>query len=142
MSSIDRGDHQDSQRKLIRIAVVDDNEDIVGLLGDVLKSAGYIPDLFTSSRDALLASTSMEYDVIITDLEMPDVSGIDLLGRVKQVFPLTQFIMITGYASVRSAAEAMHRGAISYLTKPLSSTQILAHVEKACLLYTSDAADE
>lgn len=131
MSGISQGDHQASEKRLIRIAVVDDNEDIVSLLGDVLRNAGYSPDLFTSSRDALLASTSMEYDVVITDLEMPDVSGIDLLWRVKQSFPLTQFIMITGYASVRSAAEAMHKGAISYLAKPLSSSQIIAHVEKA-----------
>jgi YesN/AraC family two-component response regulator len=68
---------------------------------------------------------------VITDLEMPEVTGIELLARVKQVFPLTQFIMITGYASVKSAAEAMHKGAVSYLTKPLTSTQIVAHVEKA-----------
>ncbi|MGQ9603065.1 MAG: response regulator [bacterium] len=131
MNGIDQGYQQSNERKLIRVAIVDDNEDIVSLLGDVLRNAGYSPDLFTSSTDALLASTSMEYDVIIADLEMPDVSGIDLLARVKQSFPLTQFIMITGYASVKSAAETMHRGAISYLTKPLSSAQILAHVEKA-----------
>ncbi len=120
-----------NDKELVRIAIVDDNEDIVGLLGEVLQAADYAPDLFTDARDALLASTSMEYDVIITDLEMPEVTGIELLTRVKEVFPLTQFIMITGYASVRSAAEAMHRGAVSYLTKPLTSSQVLAHVEKA-----------
>lgn len=118
-------------KELVRIAIVDDNEDIVCLLGEVLQNADYSPDLFTDPKDALLASTSMEYDIIITDLEMPDVSGIELLTRVKEIFPLTQFIMITGYASVKSAAEAMHRGAVSYLTKPLTSTQIIAHVEKA-----------
>jgi FixJ family two-component response regulator len=119
------------EKRSIRIAVVDDNEDIVELLGEVLKQSGYCSDLFTVSKDALLASTSQEYDIVITDLEMPEVSGIDLLARVKEVFPLTQFLMITGYASVKSAADAMHRGAISYLTKPLTSTQIMAHVEKA-----------
>jgi FixJ family two-component response regulator len=118
-------------QKLVRIAVVDDNEDIVSLLGEVLRHADYRPDLFTSSSDALLASTSQEYDVVITDLEMPDVSGISLLTQVKAVFPLTQFIMITGYASVKSAAEAMHKGAVSYLTKPLTSTQIRAHLGNA-----------
>jgi FixJ family two-component response regulator len=118
-------------KRLVRIAVVDDNEDIVGLLGEVLRHAGYEPDLFTSSSDALLAATSSEYDVVITDLEMPEVSGIELLSRIKDVFPLTQFLMITGYASVKSAADAVHKGAISYLTKPLTSTQIMAHVGKA-----------
>ncbi|MFH1312196.1 MAG: response regulator [Candidatus Eisenbacteria bacterium] len=120
-----------AEKKIIRIAVVDDNEDIVELLGEVLKQSDYSSDLFTVSKDALLASTSQEYDIVITDLEMPEVTGIELLARVKKVFPLTQFIMITGYASVKSAAEAMHRGAVSYLTKPLTSTQIMAHVEKA-----------
>ena len=117
--------------RLARIAVVDDNEDIVMLLGEVLKRAGYTPDLFSSSREALLAATSKEYDLVVCDLEMPEVGGIDLLSEVKNVFPLTQFIMITGYASVRSAVDAMHRGAVSYLSKPLTSTQIVAHVEKA-----------
>jgi FixJ family two-component response regulator len=125
-----RGGTSDGKR-LARIAIVDDNEDIVGLLGEVLQRAGYVADLFTRSSDALLAATSSEYDIIITDLEMPEVTGIDLLARVKAVFPLTQFLMITGYASVKSAADAMHKGAIAYLTKPLTSTQILAHVDKA-----------
>lgn len=118
-------------KRLARIAVVDDNEDIVVLLGEVLRRAGYGPDLFASSREALLAATSQEYDLVICDLEMPEVGGIALLGEVKDVFPMTEFMMITGYASVKSAVEAMHRGAVSYLTKPLTSTQIVAHVEKA-----------
>jgi len=120
-----------SQRRHARIAVVDDNEDIVTLLGDVLQRDQYVPDLYSSSREALMAATSKEYDLIICDLEMPEVTGISLLTEVKQAFPLTQFIMITGYASVKSAVEAMHRGAVSYLTKPLTSTQIVAHVENA-----------
>jgi len=117
--------------KQVRIAIVDDDEDILHLLGEVLKRGTYSPDLFAHSPDALVAATSQEYDLIITDLEMPEVSGMDLLAGVKQVFPLTQFIMITGYASVKSAADAMHEGAVSYLTKPLTSSQILAYVERA-----------
>jgi FixJ family two-component response regulator len=119
------------EKRHARIAVVDDNEDIVTLLGDVLKRGDYVPDLFWNSREALLAATSKEYDLVICDLEMPEVNGIRLLTEVKDAFHLTQFIMITGYASVKSAVDAMHRGAVSYLTKPLTSTQIMAHVEKA-----------
>jgi FixJ family two-component response regulator len=118
-------------KRSIRIAIVDDDDDIVDVLGEVLRRSGYEPDLYTNPRDAAVAATSQEYDVIISDLAMPGISGIDLLSQVKKTFPLTQFLMITGYASVKSAAEAMHRGAISYLTKPLTSTQILAHLEKA-----------
>ena len=119
------------ENTLVRIAVVDDDEDIVTLLGEVLKRAGYTPDLFTNSGDAVLAATSQEYDLVITDLEMPEVSGIELLTSVKRVFPLSECIMITGFASVKSAADAMHKGAHSYLTKPLTSTQIVAHVQSA-----------
>jgi FixJ family two-component response regulator len=126
----DRQAPKDS-RRFARVAVVDDNEDIVLLLGEVLKRSGYSPDLFSSSREALLAATSKEYDLVLCDLEMPEVAGIELLAKVKSTFPLTQFMMITGYASVKSAVEAMHCGAVSYLTKPLTSTQIIAHVEKA-----------
>jgi two-component system response regulator PilR (NtrC family) len=115
----------------IRIAVIDDDEDIVAVLGEVLKRAGYEPDLYSRSSDALLAATSQEYDLVISDLEMPEVSGSEILTSVKRVFPLTEVIMITGYASVKSAADAMHKGAHSYLSKPLTSTQIVAHVKKA-----------
>ncbi len=115
----------------IRIAVIDDDEDIVSILGEVLKRAGYTPDLYTRSGDALLATSSQEYDRVISDLEMPEVSGSEILTSVKRVFPLTEVIMITGYASVKSAADAMHKGAHSYLSKPLTSTQIIAHVKKA-----------
>ncbi len=115
----------------VRIAIVDDDEEILHLLGEVLKRGRYSPDLYAHSPDAMVAAKSQEYDLIITDLEMPEVSGIGLLGAVKEVFPLTQFIMITGYASVKSAADAMHKGAVSYLTKPLTSAQILAYVDKA-----------
>lgn len=115
----------------VRIAIVDDDEEILHLLGEVLKRGMYSPDLYAHAPDALVAAKSQEYDLIITDLEMPEVSGIGLLAGVKEVFPLTQFIMITGYASVKSAADAMHKGAVSYLTKPLTSSQILAYVKKA-----------
>ena len=117
--------------KPVRIAIVDDDEEILHLLGEVLKRGTYSPDLYAHSPDALVAARSQEYDLVITDLEMPEVSGIDLLAGVKEVFPLTQFIMITGYASVKSAADAMHKGAVSYLSKPLTSAQILAYVDKA-----------
>jgi len=117
--------------KHVRIAIVDDDEEILHLLGEVLKRGTFSPDLYAHSPDALVAATSQEYDLVITDLEMPGVSGIDLLAGVKEVFPLTQFVMITGYASVKSAADAMHKGAVSYLSKPLTSTQILAYVDKA-----------
>jgi FixJ family two-component response regulator len=129
VSTHDR-DHKGIE-KHVRIAIVDDDEEILHLLGEVLKRGTYAPDLFSHSPDALVAARSQEYDLVITDLEMPKVSGIELLTGVKQVFPLTQFIMITGYASVKSAAEAMHKGAVSYLTKPLTSAQILAYVDKA-----------
>ncbi|HVP58013.1 MAG TPA: response regulator [bacterium] len=127
----DSTDASPGGKQLARIAVVDDNEDVVTLLGEVLRRDDYIPDLFSSSREAMLAATSQEYDLIICDLQMPEVTGMDLLTKVKATFPRTEFIMITGYASVKSAVEAMHRGAVSYLAKPLTSTQIIAHVEKA-----------
>jgi len=124
-------DAPDAARRIARVAVVDDNEDIVTLLGEVLRRVGFDPDLFSSSHEALVTATSQEYDLVICDLEMPEVTGMDLLARVKATFPRTEFIMITGYASVKSAVDAMHQGAVSYLTKPLTSAQIVAHVEKA-----------
>lgn len=79
-------------------------------------------EIFTacSGREALNILNVNEFDLIILDIRMPDINGIDLLARVKKMMPETEVVMITAYASLETATKALRRGALDYLTKPFS----------------------
>lgn len=102
-----------------KILVVDDDSASVEAVVEVLEREGY--NLFTASggRKALETLAAEDIDVVITDEKMPDLSGIDLLKHIKDNYPYTQVIILTGYGSIDSAVEATRAGADGYLEKPI-----------------------
>ena len=102
-----------------KILVVDDDSASVEAVVEVLEREGY--DLLAASggREALEILTAENIDVVITDEKMPDLSGIDLLKHIKDNYPYTQVIILTGYGSIDSAVEATRAGADGYLEKPI-----------------------
>lgn len=102
-----------------KILVVDDDSASVEAVVEVLEREGY--DLFAASggREALGTLAVEDIDVVITDEKMPDLSGIDLLKHIKDNYPYTQVIILTGYGSIDSAVEATRAGADGYLEKPI-----------------------
>ena len=112
----------------IKILIVDDEPNSTILLRKVLEKRGYLPDTDNDSRAALEKIRSGDHDIIISDLQMPEVSGSDLL-KAKQEHTL--FIMITGYGSIDSAVESMKLGAFDYIGKPFNLDEFILKFEKA-----------
>jgi two-component system response regulator AtoC len=103
----------------VRLAIIED-EKVSGLrLQEHLAESGHPVDLFFEGNSFLNAFLASPYDLVITDLKLPDLSGMDILRRVKARHRDTEVVVITAYASIDSAIEAVRAGAFHYLTKPI-----------------------
>jgi len=114
-----------------KVLVVDDDLEMCGLISEVLKGEGLFA---TSIGDSLEASKILkreEFDVIVTDLKMKGLKGLDLLEEAKKVAPLTPVIIITAFGTVESAIKAMKMGAYDYITKPFQMDELILTVKKA-----------
>ena len=114
-----------------RILVVDDELNICHSCVKVLKKMDYMVDYALNGYDALKMVEAEPFDVILTDLKMSSLGGMEVLRRVKEAFPDTQVIVMTGYASVSSAVEVMKMGALDYLPKPFTPDELRAIVRQA-----------
>ncbi|HEV7302292.1 MAG TPA: sigma-54 dependent transcriptional regulator [Tepidisphaeraceae bacterium] len=113
-----------------RVLVVEDNETERRAISQLLKAEGYT--VFGSeSADKALSYLEENIDVVLSDLYMGDVSGIDLLQLWKKQRPETQFILVTGHSSVNSAVEAMKAGAFDYVTKPINLDELVLSIKRA-----------
>jgi len=113
-----------------RILVVEDEEDERRSLSAILKAEGF--QVFgAESADKALGYVEENIDVVLSDLHMGDVSGIDLLQLWKKRQPDTQFIVMTGHSSVNTAVEAIKAGAFDYITKPVNRDEIVLLIRRA-----------
>src|SRR3569623_933941 len=113
-----------------RVLVVEDHESERRAVMQILKSEGF--NVFgAENADKALGYVEENIDVVLTDLHMGDVSGIDLLNLRKQRKTDTQFILLTGHSSIPSAVEAMRSGAYDYLTKPINPDELVLLIKRA-----------
>jgi two-component system response regulator HydG len=114
-----------------RILVVDDSKDTLEVLQRNLTSQGY--QVFTAPgvAEAISILEGTPIDLVITDLKMPKVSGLDLVRHVRENYKDTEVMMITGYATIGGAVEAVKTGAEEYLPKPFTDEELVAAVERA-----------
>ncbi len=105
--------------KPLKILVVDDEPIALENIEHVLKKENYDVSIAPDGETALDLFNDYQYDLVVTDLKMGKISGIQLLERVKEISPNTQFIITTGYATVETAVDALKKGAAHYLPKPL-----------------------
>jgi two-component system, NtrC family, response regulator AtoC len=115
------------------ILVVDDDELMRTFITTVLREDGYLVDMAADGKTGLNKVKNRDFDLVITDLKMPDMNGVDLMQAGREAKPALPWIIITAYGSINNAVEAMKAGAVDYLTKPFKSPDELRHVIKRVL---------
>ncbi len=116
---------------MAKILVVDDERGMREFLNIMLQKEGYGVTSAGSGKEALEYISQKTFDIVITDIRMPDITGIDIIKTVKESTPETIVIMITAYASTETAVEAMKQGAYDYITKPFKIEEIKLIVRNA-----------
>jgi DNA-binding NtrC family response regulator len=118
-----------------KIIIVEDEESILSMLTEFLVSNGYEVDPFLESKKALIALKNNNYQVLITDMMMPKIDGLQLINFMQKEFLNTLGIVITGYGTLETAITAMRCGAFDYILKPFKFDEVLAAVESAMYYY-------
>jgi len=114
-----------------KILVVDDSPSIRSFLIHFLTTAGYGVEEASDGNEALDIAARGEFDLVVSDINMPNCSGIDLLRGLNKQLEHPAVIMITGYGNIESAREALVEGAVDYILKPFKHNEILASVQRA-----------
>lgn len=115
----------------IAVLVIDDDEKVLSRVQEVLRRAGCLVDVAGSGPEGLARVARQDYDLVFTDLVMPDMDGIEVVRQVLQEKPATAVVMITGFASVESAVEALKLGALDYIEKPFTPSELEAFTQAA-----------
>lgn len=116
---------------MAKILLVDDDTTFCLMLKTWLAKKGFQVDEAFSCREALSRTKGTRYDVVLTDLRLPDEDGMHLLKNIKAVTPEVQVILMTGYADIHTAVEAMKLGAFDYVAKPVIPDEILKKIQDA-----------
>ena len=115
----------------VKILVVDDEQGLCAGVQEALKREGYVVDATTDAPTALKLAQQRLYNLVVSDIKMPGLTGLELLTRVRELSRDTLFILMTAYGTVESAVEAMKQGAYDYLPKPIDMKRLRALVQKA-----------
>jgi len=116
--------------KKLNICIIEDEEILRETLKDDLLDAGYKVNAFENPVEALQYISKNHCDVVLSDIRLPEINGLELLPKIKSIKPETFVIMMTAFATVDSAVEAMKKGAYDYLTKPFDKEELLLIIDK------------
>lgn len=115
--------------KKAKVLIVDDDPNLRKTLSDILRVKGFESAAVGSGAEAITMSQEEKFSVCLMDLNLPDMSGLDVMDRIKELSPLTETIILTGHASMDTAIEATRRGAFSYLLKPYQVEDLLLNIQ-------------
>ncbi len=112
--------------KDIRILVVDDEDSVRNVLAQVLQEDGFAVTEAANGKRALESMEKESFSLVITDIVMPEMNGLELTRKIKQLYPETQVIIITSHASLETAIKALRYGAYDYLFKPFEDLELIS----------------
>lgn len=118
-------------RPLAHILVVDDNSDIRSMLQSFLSHENYRVEVAADAEQALKLYAENKFDIILCDVIMPGMNGIDLLKHIRSRDQETAFVMLSGYPDINKAVEAMREGAYDYVTKPFNLQDVKLRIARA-----------
>ena len=124
----------------IKILVVDDEPEICHIIEELLRLEGYQVDVSFSGIEALQLLKMYDYQMLLTDLKMPGIDGLELISKAKKICPEISTIMVTGYATVDTAVQSLRHGIDDYITKPFNIFELKKIVKQT--LYTRQVAVE
>ena len=113
-----------------KIVVIDDEKIVCDMAKKILEAEGYEVETFTDSQAALDRIRTRSFDLVITDLKMENVSGMDILKEVNRLYPHTRVIMLTAMENKAAATRAVYLGAVDFLVKPFLPSQVIEKLEK------------
>jgi DNA-binding NtrC family response regulator len=121
----------DSARKAkTSILVLDDEAIVCKRLRPFFQKAGYETEAYGNPAEALARVTQRRFDVVITDLKMEGLDGLTFLGKVKELYPDTDVIVITGFATLETSRESFRKGVFDFVAKPFKLAEILDVVRR------------
>lgn len=112
------------------ILIIDDDEDILNACKNVLEDEGYDVDIAKNYEEALKTFESKKVDLVFLDVWLPNVDGLDILSNIKEKYPYTAVIMMSGHAGVETAVRATKMGAYDFLEKPISVSKLLSSCDE------------
>lgn len=124
----------------VGILVVDDDDSLRTAVTVILRGRGYLADAAAGAREALALLEKKQYDVVLVDLRMEGMSGLEAVPRIKAIAPRAVLIIMTAYGTIRTAVEAVRAGAFDYITKPFEMDELLLVIEQG--LRMRDLAEE
>lgn len=113
------------------VLLVDDEQDFLDLLSERLGARGMMVTTANCGKEVLKLISGKEFDIVVLDLSMPGMDGLETMKRIKQLRPNIETIMLTGHASLQSGIEAMKCGAGDYLEKPADMKKLLKRIDDA-----------
>ncbi len=114
-----------------RIMVIDDEKIVCDMAKLSLEQEGYVVETFVSPANALKRMEEKKFDVVVTDYRMNDIDGMEILRTVKSQYPTTQVIMLTAYANLDNALEALRRDVHDFFAKPVKLQELKASIRRA-----------
>jgi DNA-binding response OmpR family regulator len=115
----------------IKVLLVDDEEEFVTTLAERLEMRGFDPSIATSGDQALSMVQDKAFDLIVLDLMMPGIGGLEVMKQIKSSNPDMPIILLTGQGSTKEGMEGMNQGAFDFLMKPLDIEELISQIHEA-----------